>query len=128
MKFKWVDFHDSYDKLRLLRVDRKSSAGDIAAKFKYGKVELLKFLEKIDENRNCQEDSNLKNDSSVRYVNMETHQKRDDMNDSINQLLIRVLIQSELGPEVKDLIMFCNLYKVYHDKSNAKGWNEIFDF
>ena len=28
---------------------------------------------------------------------METHQKRDDMNDSINQLLIRVLIQSELG-------------------------------
>ena len=69
---------------------------------------------------------------------METHQKRDDMNDSINQLLIRVLIQSELGlyektgilrklvtnplgPEVKDLIMFCNLYKVYHDKSNATG-------
>ena len=118
-------------------------------------MELLKFLEKIDENRNCQEDrhgysnkfemlsliwiltttvllsnrknnlkSNLKNDSSVRYVNMETHQKRDDMNDSINQLLIRVLIQSELGPEVKDLIMFCNLYKVYHDKSNAKGSNQ----
>lgn len=95
------ELKSSYDKLRLLRVDRKSSAGDIAAKFKYGKVELLKFLEKIDENRNCQEDSNLKNDNSVRYVNMETHQKRDHMNDSINQLLIRVLIQSELGLQSK---------------------------
>ena len=62
------ELKSSYDKLRLLRVDRKSSAGDIAAKFKYGKVELLKFLEKIDDNRNCQEVSNLKNDNSVRYV------------------------------------------------------------
>ena len=34
----------TYDKLRKLRVDRKTSARDIAAKFKYAQTELLNFL------------------------------------------------------------------------------------